>query len=677
MNSTSTQSLKLSLRETTTAGNDFSEDSHDSVHDKMSTARDIIAENSEVDKETHPADAGFAAGEDEVIDPKTLEWDGPADMDNPHNWPTWKKWAVTMTAAFLCLVVSMGSSLYVSGVPELVAKYHVNQTLALAGLTFYLLGLSTVIGAPLSEVFGRKPIYVVSLPVSCLFIMGVGLSGGHMRVILPLRFFAGAFASPALSIASGTIMDIFDLDEVSVAMTFFCLAPFMGPVLSPIMAGFAAEYRSWRYTQWIQLFASGMVFPFILLMPETHKGVILRKRAVKRKMNLKVMTKEDKIAFLKLTMTITVFRPLKMLVVEPTVLVFSVYIAFIFAVLFAFFEAYPVIYRGVYRMDYGISGLPFLGIGLGLWMGSLFYIIIDRKFFFPKAPEGTPNLENPTSLRVAPFRGHRDPVTNELLPLKPERFLLVCKVGSVSLPIALFWQAWTARPDVHWMAPIAAGVPFGFGLILIFFSVIMYFSTCYPPLIVASTLAANNLLRYVTSSVFPLFTIQMYERMKIKWASTLFALICVVMLPIPWIFERWGKSMRQKSQFGYAAMMAAQREMEREAHAGEDGKNTKDEDEDEDNGEDDEDLNLTKIDTLRTVEQAMSHDRDPDAGSSYRIHHQTSRTPRHSFHSTLSHQSENKKHTNHQETDYNALFPNTSNSVSASSDTVSHASKMV
>ncbi|KAK5779975.1 hypothetical protein RI543_002515 [Arxiozyma heterogenica] len=551
--------------------------------------------------------------EDEPIDPKSLDWDGPGDMDNPHNWPSWKKWFTTMTAAFLCLVVSMGSSLYVCSVPELVARYHINQTLALAGLTFYLLGLSTVIGAPLSEVFGRKPIYVISLPLSCLFTMAVGLSSGHMRIILPCRFLAGAFASPAMSIASGTIMDIFDVDEMSVAMTFFCLAPFMGPIISPIIAGFACQYENWRWSQWILLFASGLIYPFILLMPETHKGVILRKRAVKRKIKLKEFTREDQKEFLKITLTITVFRPLKMLVVEPIVLVFSIYVAFIFAVLFAFFEAYPVIYRGVYLMDIGISGLPFLGIGLGLWLGSLLYIIIDRKYLFPKAPEGTPDLAHPVSLRVTPYRGHRDPVTNELLPINPESLLLSCKIGSIALPVALFWQAWTSRRDVQWMAPIAAGVPFGFGLILIFFSVIMYFSTCYPPLVVASAMAANNMLRYVMSSVFPLFTIQMYENMKIKWASTLFALICIVLVPTPWIFERWGSQLRHKSQFGFAAMMKqaeiaeeVEEELERDNKGDAGSFSTARMHSHYDNAE----LTLEKLDTLRSIETSISHPGD-------------------------------------------------------------------
>ena len=541
--------------------------------------------------------------DDEEIDPKDLDWDGPGDMDNPHNWPLWKKWTTTMTAALLCLVVTMGSSLYVASVPVFEIRYHTSQTLGLAGLTFYLLGLSTVVGAPLSEVFGRKIIYIFSLPLSCLFTMGVGLSNGHMRIILPCRFFSGVFASPALSIASGTIMDIFDVDEVSTAMTFFCVAPFMGPVMSPIMSGFAVESQGWRWSQWIQLFAAGLIFPFLALMPETHKGLILRTRAKKRKLKLKQFTKEDQKEFLKITMTITVLRPLKMLVVEPIVLVFSIYIAFIFAVLFAFFEAYPVIYKGVYHMSLGISGLPFLGIGIGLWIGCLFYLYIDRKYLFPKAPEGTPPLELATSLRTTPYRGHRDPVTGELKPVCPEDFLLACKIGSLALPVALFWQAWTSRPDVHWMAPIAAGVPFGFGLILIFFSCIMYFSASYPPLCVASCMAANNMLRYVMSSVFPLFTVQMYEKMKIKWASTLFALICIVMVPIPWIFERWGKNLRNRSVFGYAAMAREAKEAA--------GQNP----DDADAG----DLDLTKLATLQTMETELSR---TDSHSGYYDAHQ-------------------------------------------------------
>ena len=215
-------------------------------------------------------------------------------------------------------------------------------------------------------------------------------------------------------------------------------------VISPVIAGFATEKQGWRWATYIQLFAGGLIMPFIVLMSETHKTVILTKRAQKRNVNLIKPSAQDKKDFLKLTMTITVFRPIKMLLVEPTVLVFSIYVAFIFAVLFAFFEAYPVIFRGVYRMDTGISGLAFIGIGIGLWIGSLFYIFYDRRYFFPAAPVGTPPLVNNTCKRTRPYRGKRNPVTGHLIPLKPEKLLDICKIGSIALPISLFWLGWTS-----------------------------------------------------------------------------------------------------------------------------------------------------------------------------------------------------------------------------------------
>lgn len=49
----------------------------------------------------------------------------------------------------------------------------------------------------------------------------------------------------------------------------------------------------------------------------------------------------------------------------------------------------------------------------------------------------------------------------------------------------------------------------------------------------ASAMAANGLLRYIMGAAFPLFTVQMYEKMGVQWATVLLAFVCLVMLPIP------------------------------------------------------------------------------------------------------------------------------------------------
>lgn len=483
--------------------------------------------------------------QEEEVDPATLDWDGPDDKGNPKNWPKWKRWAITMITAMICLEVSFGSSLYVCGVTDIELKLHVSQELAISGLTFYLLGLAfgPALAAPLSELFGRRVVYVFSLPVSMLFTMGVGLSS-HIREILVLRFFAGFFASPAMAVAGGTIADIWDFEMMGLAMAGFCLAPFMGPVLGPVIGGFVAEKEGWKWTMWVNLmFAGGILLP-VLICPETYKPVLLKRRAKKRGIKLQ-KPKVGGLEFLKFIFFITLMTPMKMLAVEPIVMVFSIYTAFVFAVLFGFFEAFPIIFRGVYGMSLGVSGLAFLGVGVGLVLGTALYVVIDRYVFFKKNEDGS--------------RGKRDD-QNRLVVDAPETRLIIGKIGAIALPPSLFWLGWSSKESVHWMCPIVSGGLFGFGLILIFFSVILYFSMSYPPLSLASALAANNLLRYVLASVFPLFTVQMYERLHIDWASSLFAFIALAMVPVPWVFEKWGPQLRTRSYYGYAAMMRREQE---------------------------------------------------------------------------------------------------------------------
>ncbi|CUM63856.1 uncharacterized protein PRCAT00001444001 [Priceomyces carsonii] len=76
----------------------------------------------------------------------------------------------------------------------------------------------------------------------------------------------------------------------------------------------------------------------------------------------------------------------------------------------------------------------------------------------------------------------------------------------------------------------------------------------YPPATLASAIAANNLLRYLLVSVFPLFTVQMYPKLHIEWATSLFAFISLAMVPVPFLFKEFGAKLRTKSKFGYAAL---------------------------------------------------------------------------------------------------------------------------
>ena len=55
-------------------------------------------------------------------------------------------------------------------------------------------------------------------------------------------------------------------------------------------------------------------------------------------------------------------------------------------------------------------------------------------------------------------------------PLPPEERLYLCCLGAVFFPVGLLILAFTADKDIHWIAPVIAGAPFGFGLVAVFLS---------------------------------------------------------------------------------------------------------------------------------------------------------------------------------------------------------------
>ena len=181
-------------------------------------------------------------------------------------------------------------------------------------------------------------------------------------------------------------------------------------------------------------------------MEETYKKTILRKRA--KSLGLDRPQGPSGLAALKFLLHLTFFRPVHMLVTEPIVIAWSSYIAFNFAVLYSFFAAFPLIFSSVYNFDLEQTGLTFLAIGIGCILASMTFILIDR-------------LVYRKHLAQSHLQG-RDGV------VAPEHRLYAAMIGSAGIPIGLFWFAWTARKEVHWMSPVAAAVPFAWGNLCVF-----------------------------------------------------------------------------------------------------------------------------------------------------------------------------------------------------------------
>ena len=146
-------------------------------------------------------------------------------------------------------------------------------------------------------------------------------------------------------------------------------------------------------------------------------------------------------------MTVTLFRPISMLFQEPIVLFMSIYTAFAFAILFAYFPAFPLIFGGIYGFTVSQVGLAFLGIAVGVITSAITALIIDVKFYQPL-------------FRKAMAKGNG--------VVAPEHRLYAAMIGSWGIPVGIFWLAWSSRTSVHWIVPIIGSCFFAWGNLSIF-----------------------------------------------------------------------------------------------------------------------------------------------------------------------------------------------------------------
>ncbi|GAA5824928.1 hypothetical protein JCM3770_002296, partial [Rhodotorula araucariae] len=119
------------------------------------------------------------------------------------------------------------------------------------------------------------------------------------------------------------------------------------------------------------------------------------------------------------------------------------------------------------------------------------------------------------------------------------------------IPISLLVFGWTAREDVHWIAPVIGAGLYLPGIFLAFQSILIYVSMSYPKY-AASILAGNDLFRSTFASVFPLFGTKYFRALGIGGGSSLLAGVSILMIPLLYLIMKYGPVLRARSMFALA-----------------------------------------------------------------------------------------------------------------------------
>ena len=285
--------------------------------------------------------------------------------------------------------------------------------------------------------------------------------GKDLQTVLLCRFFGGVFGSCPLAVVAAVFSDMFNNQTRGLAVTVFSMTVFTGPLLAPFIGGFIImnPHLGWRWTAYLPAIMGFLALGLnILFLEETYPPVVLVQKASelrRRTKNWGIHAKQEEIEVdFRELITKNFSRPLRLLVTEPIVLLLSIYMAFIYGLLYLFLTAYPIVFQQTHGMSPGVGGLPYFGMVFGMLLAGA-YVISTQKNYLSK-------LE-----------------ANNGVPI-PEWRLPPVIIGGVSFTLGIFWFGWSGyRSDVHWIVPTLSGLLTGFGLLSIFLQSLNYLVDAY------------------------------------------------------------------------------------------------------------------------------------------------------------------------------------------------------
>ena len=374
---------------------------------------------------------------------------------------------------------------------------------------------------------GRNPVYVGTLFAFVLLQLPV-IYASNTSMLLAFRFITGLIGSPVLATGGATISDIYEPRKQAYGIGVWGISAVFGPALGPLIGGFAAENKGWKWTIWELMWLSGFCFVFLFFfLPETSSSNILYRRTVR----IRALTKNPKVkcepeieaegmSGKEIGMMVFI-RPFTLSFTEPICFFLNTYLALIYGLLYLWFESFPIVFIQIYHFSLGTEGLAFLGILIGSFVIMVPFFIYNYR--------------------------HVEPQFNDQGLLRPEVRLQPAFVGAFLIPICLFWFGWSARPSIHWIMPVIGSAFFSMGAFLMFMAVLAYLGDAYPKY-VASVYAGNDLVRSSFGAAFPLFANAMYHKLGVAWASSLLGFLSVAFIPLPFVLYFYGKRIRTASK---------------------------------------------------------------------------------------------------------------------------------
>lgn len=351
---------------------------------------DLLQASSIDEKHAVPDSDVRPAADPNIVD---FEVDGPK---NPLNWPEWRRWTVLLLVSMMntlgyvsfhqpllapgisialqglmvylrsCRLIA--TTIIVPAAPQVLREFHSENALystLLVSIWDLGEGFGPFFVAPLSELYGRMPVYHGGNFLGILCSVAAALSF-NISMLVAFRFLSG-FLITALTLSPSIAGDLFRKEERGTAMAVGIGLQLIGPFVGPIIGGIIADRVGWRWTIWVITIAMGFVAGLSLLFcRETYQVKILQRKTKRlRKETGKQSLQSKHQEVINATSVVqSLTRPLRMMFCSPIVFIISFYTALTYGLSYLILTTLTEIMERTYNFGQRVVGPAFLGRGM-------------------------------------------------------------------------------------------------------------------------------------------------------------------------------------------------------------------------------------------------------------------------------------------------------------------------
>lgn len=516
-----------------------------------------------------------------------------AAYTSPYTWSTSRKAPLLFLSCIATLLTAYTAGSYSPPSRLMAHDFHASNIVINIGVTTFCMGfaLTPMLIAPVSEIFGRYPVFVISGVVLTVF-QAVCSVMPNLAGMLVARFFVGAGASTFSSVAGGVIADLYHKEERNTAMALFSGCVLFGTGAGPLVSAGIVDNISngtiaWKWTFWHQVISNGLLLlATVVGFKETRGSVLLKRKADKlnrwyEKLEAQgvygltlppntdstllratsssssasspdftnplrirwIVESSAPRASLASMITTSCMRPFYMLFTEPVVFSFSLWAAFAWGVLYLGFAVVPYLHLG----DFDAMCRTYIAMMASAVVATMISLCQERLLKYPKWTG-----DEATDSKFWAMMRRRFPVD------APEARLYFSCIVALLLPAGLFGAflvPQTSSPNDKGTS-LAIGIGFAtWGIYAVYLASFNYMADTYH-IYASSALAANGMCRNLFGGSLPVITGLMFDDLGTKQAGGMLGAIALALGIIPWILVFWGARIRARSKMAMVSLLS-------------------------------------------------------------------------------------------------------------------------